>query len=200
MKKPPLFPVLFLTAALTLNGCSPQAQHPPTAGSTAETSAKTAAGSAAETASGSSLEIAGALDGMKNSRSEDQSYYSNFESKQAGQNYVLSGAYYQNKSVKGLVNAEVLRETDLSVTGTLKCTKGNIRLIFQAPDGTETVLAECENGEDSEETAVALTVTAPAGKSVFYFSGTNSVCDFNLEFSMPDHVSYYLSTGNLAGL
>lgn len=200
MKKPPLFPALFLTAALVLTGCSPQAQHPTTAGATAETSAKTADGSAAETASGSISEIAVASDDTKNSRSEDQSYYSNFESKQVNQKYVLNGAYYQNKSVKGLVNAEVLKETDLSVTGTLKCTKGNIRLIFQAPDGTETILAECENREDNEEIAVALTVTAPAGKSVFYFSGTNSVCDFSLEFSMPDHVSYYLSTGNLAGL
>lgn len=193
MKKTTLFPALFLAITLSLTGCSPQAQRTPTAGTV---------GSTAETASGLIAEIDGAADGTEkeNSRSKDQSYYSNFESKQVDQNYALSGTYYQNRSVKGLVNAEVLKESDLSITGTLKCTKGGIKLIFQAPDGTETVLLECENGQDSEETAVYLTVTAPAGKNIFYFTGTDSVCDFNLEFGMPDHVSYYLSTGNLAGL
>lgn len=193
MKKKTLFPALLLTITLSLTGCSPRPQRTPDAGTV---------GSTAETASGSITESAGTADTMEkeNSRSEDQSYYYNFESKKADQNYVLSGTYYQNRSVKGLVNAEVLRETDLSVTGTLKCTKGSIKLIFQAPDGTETVLLKCENGEDTEELSVNLTVTAPAGKSVFYFSGTDSVCDFKLAFSLPEHVSYYLSTGNPAGL
>lgn len=161
--------VFTLVFAVLLTGCAPRPQLPP---------------------NDSAVQESGTA---PNVHLEDQSYYMDFVSKQEENALALSGTLYQNNNIKGLVKAEALIGTDLPIKGTLSCEEGNITLLCRRPDGSEITVAK-GSGEKGQEITVDIIVEAGPGTNFFYFSGTDAVCEFQLDFGLAEHVSYYLTT------
>lgn len=197
--------VCILTLSLLLTGCSrPESPvpQPPASGAEPGSGPAVDSGIAAASGSGSAIEES---DGVPNLRLEDQTYYSDFTSNQKEGSFAVSGTVHQNRNIKGLVKAEVLKETDLTVSGSLTCAEGTLKLLCRQPDGTEITVAEGiameeasgkASGAKENDKDFSVTIKAAPGTNFFYFSGTDAVCGFNLDFSLSDSVSYYLTTSN----
>lgn len=67
--------------------------------------------------------------------------------------------------------------SSVSVTGSMKCTKGNLRLVYTAPDGTETLIA---NGTDRKIDA-QVDIAEGEGSIGFANDGEGAVCDFGIK-------------------
>ena len=67
--------------------------------------------------------------------------------------------------------------SSVSVTGSMKCTKGNLRLVYTAPDGTETLIAD---GTDRKINA-QVNVEEGEGSIGFTSDGEGAVCDFGIK-------------------
>lgn len=67
--------------------------------------------------------------------------------------------------------------SSVSVTGSMKCTKGTLRLVYTAPDGTETLIA---NGTDRKIDA-QVDIAEGEGSIGFANDGEGAVCDFGIK-------------------
>lgn len=74
----------------------------------------------------------------------------------------------------------------VSVTGSIKCTRGNLRLVYTAPDGTETLIAE---GTDRKIDAQVV-VAEGEGNISFASDGESAVCDFGIKMETGDGVTF----------
>lgn len=74
----------------------------------------------------------------------------------------------------------------LTVTGSMVCRDGSIRLIYVAPDGTETLIAE---GTDRK---LDVQVDAPEGEGEISFAsdGRSAVCTFDIKLEAGENVSF----------
>lgn len=73
----------------------------------------------------------------------------------------------------------------LAVTGSMECEKGSIRLIYIAPDGTETLIAE---GTD-RKMDVQVDVAEGEGGITFASDGKSSVCTFDIKVEAGENVN-----------
>lgn len=195
--------VCILTLSLLLTGCYPRPESPvPPQTAGAESGSGPAVDSGINAASGSASATE-ELDSVPNLRLEDQTYYSDFISNQKENFFSVSGTIHQNRNIKGLIKAEVLKETDLTVSGSLTCAEGTLKLLCRRPDGTEITIAEGipeeetsgkASGAEEDDKEFSVTIKAAPGTNFFYFSGTDAVCDFNLDFSLSESASYYMTT------
>ena len=74
----------------------------------------------------------------------------------------------------------------LTVTGSMVCRDGSIRLIYIAPDGTETLIAE---GTDRK---LDVQIDAPEGEGEISFAsdGRSAVCTFDIKLEAGENVSF----------
>lgn len=74
----------------------------------------------------------------------------------------------------------------LTVTGSMVCRDGSIRLIYVAPDGTETLIAE---GTDRK---LDVQIDAPEGEGEISFAsdGRSAVCTFDIKLEAGENVSF----------
>ena len=74
----------------------------------------------------------------------------------------------------------------VNVTGSMKCTRGNLRLVYTAPDGTETLIAECRDNK------IDMQVDAAEGEGSIGFAGDGeyAVCDFGIKMKAGDGVTF----------
>ncbi len=74
----------------------------------------------------------------------------------------------------------------MAVTGSMKCEKGNIRLIYIAPDGTETLIAE----GTTRKMDVQVDVAEGEGEITFASDGESSVCTFDIKVEAGENVNF----------
>lgn len=73
----------------------------------------------------------------------------------------------------------------LVVTGSMECGKGSIRLIYIAPDGTETLIAE----GTERKMDVQVDVAEGEGEITFASDGKSSVCTFDIKVEAGENVN-----------
>lgn len=82
----------------------------------------------------------------------------------------------------GILTVTPEEDLTIHITGNFRKNKGEMQLVYEAPDGTSTVLAESGTG-DKDQTDVDLPFTLKAGKGQFKLLGRHSVYTFDLTFS-----------------
>ncbi len=117
--------------------------------------------------------------------------YNDFTAQEDKDGYLVSGTLHLGTDTdSSVVRMKAEEETTATVKGLVDCKEGNLRLIYTAPDGTETVIAECE--EASRETFNAsLTVTKEESALELAGSGKYEVCAFEMLIA-GDNLTFYL--------
>ena len=117
--------------------------------------------------------------------------YNDFTAQEDKDGYLVSGTLHLGTDAdSSVVRMKAEEETTATVKGLVDCKEGNLRLIYTAPDGTETVIAECE--EASRETFNAsLTVTKEESALELAGSGKYEVCAFEMLIA-GDNLTFYL--------
>ena len=74
----------------------------------------------------------------------------------------------------------------VNITGNMDCSRGNLRLIYKAPDGTETLIA------DGSAKAIDVRVDVAEGESSIGFvsDGESAVCDFRIKMAAKGGVTF----------
>lgn len=122
------------------------------------------------------------------------SYYNSFSAGTEDGSYMIQGtAYLGNDTENGIVSMSAEEEQTAMVEGALDGKKGSIRLVYAAADGTETIIAECE--DTSYETFdVSLTVTEEESTLKLSGNGDDEVCDFEI-FIVGDGIRFNIGRG-----
>lgn len=77
----------------------------------------------------------------------------------------------------------VQEDSEINIQGSVRNTSGDVQLIYEAPDGSRTVIADGENRKIDE------TVAAVQGEGSIYFTGEGG-CGFKLEITAGDGVVF----------
>ena len=74
----------------------------------------------------------------------------------------------------------------MTVTGSMNCTKGSLRLVYMAPDGTETLIS------DGSERKIDAQIDVSEGEGTIGFTsdGKSSVCEFNIKMEAESSVTF----------
>lgn len=111
------------------------------------------------------------------------SYFDNYEEKWDGNVFRVQGeVHIAEDDNTGILSVNPEEDAEIHITGNFRKNKGEMRLVYEAPDGTSTVLAKSEAGED-KQTDIDLPLTIKAGAGQFKLLGENSVYTFDLTFS-----------------
>lgn len=122
------------------------------------------------------------------------SYYSDFTAETEDGGYRIQGtANLGSDTENGIVRMSAEEEQTATVEGALDGKKGSLRLVYTAADGTETVIAECE---DASYEAFDTSLKVTEEESVLKLSGNGDyeVCDFEI-FIVGDGIRYNLGKG-----
>lgn len=121
-------------------------------------------------------------------------YYNNFTAESDGDGYLVQGTAHLGTDYDNpIVTMSAEEETTAAVTGSAFCKEGSLRLVYTAPDGTETVIAECEDAS-LETFDVSLTVTEVESTLKLVGNGENEVCKFEILIE-GDDIVFYLGRG-----
>lgn len=123
------------------------------------------------------------------------SYFNNYEAQGKGDLYLVSGTVHQAEDDNAvIVWTKTEKEQSIPVKGELSRRDGEIKLIYEAPDKTVTVLADSsQSAQDRIEFDTELKVGE--GKGVFRFEGENAVFDFHVSFGgLTSGLNYLVSS------
>jgi len=121
-------------------------------------------------------------------------YYDNFTAGTEDGGYMIQGtAHLGSDSENSIVRMSAEEEQTAMVEGGLDCKKGCLRLVYAAADGTETVIAECEDAS-YEAFDVRLTVTEEESALRLSGNGSYEICDFEI-FIAGDGIRFNLGSG-----
>ncbi|MDE5931496.1 MAG: hypothetical protein K2H40_03300, partial [Lachnospiraceae bacterium] len=121
-------------------------------------------------------------------------YYSDFTAGTEDGGYMVQGTANMGSDAEcSVVRMSAEEEQTATVEGALDGKKGSLRLVYTAADGTETVIAECE---DASYEAFDASLTVTEEESVLKLSGNGDyeVCDFEI-FIVGDGIRYNLGKG-----
>lgn len=122
------------------------------------------------------------------------SYYNNFTAGTEDGGYMVQGtANLGSDTESSIVRMSAEEEQTAMVEGALDGKKGSLRLVYTAADGTETVIAECEDAS-YEAFDVSLTVTEEESVLKLSGNGDYEVCDFEI-FIAGDDIRFNLGRG-----
>ena len=122
------------------------------------------------------------------------SYYNNFTAGTEDGGYMVQGtANLGSDTESSIVRMSAEEEQTAMVEGALDGKKGSLRLVYTAADGTETVIAECEDAS-YEAFDVSLTVTEEESVLKLSGNGDHEVCDFEI-FIAGDGIRFNLGRG-----
>lgn len=119
------------------------------------------------------------------------SYYSNFTAGTEDGGYRIQGTANLGSSLESsVVRMSAEEEQTATVEGALDGKKGSLSLVYTAADGTETVIAECE---DASYEAFDVNLMVTEEESVLRLSGSGDyeVCDFEI-FIVGDGIHFNL--------
>lgn len=121
-------------------------------------------------------------------------YYNDFTAGTEDGGYMIQGtAHLGSDTGNSIVRMSAEEEQTATVEGALDGKRGSIRLVYTAADGTETVIAECEDAS-YEAFDVSLAVTEEESVLKLSGNGDNEVCDFEL-FIVGDGIRFNLGSG-----
>ena len=119
---------------------------------------------------------------------EGSSYMENYISMMGLNNCQIRGTAHQeaNSPVLQLTSLSAKKDTEITITGTLKNQSGYAKLVYTAEDGEQTIIADGNDG------AFSTAVTIKKGVGVIHFTGDNIICDFDLDITNTDllHCSF----------
>lgn len=125
-------------------------------------------------------------------------YYNDFTAQSDGDGYLVQGTAHLGTDYDNpIVRMSAEEETTAAVTGLVDCKEGSLRLVYTAPDGTETVLAECEDAS-LETFDVSLTVTEEESTLKLSGNGEYEVCKFEILIE-GDDITFYLGRSGKGG-
>lgn len=106
-------------------------------------------------------------------------YFDNYSSKIDDNICKVKGIIHQMASDRNGVLTDITALDDcgsITVTGSMDCIKGTIRLVYTMPDGTETLIADSFAGK------IDMRIDIPEGEGTVNFvsEGKNAVCNFDL--------------------
>ena len=117
--------------------------------------------------------------------SYSSSYFSQYSAGRHNGQSQIQGTVYLMENGAVLETANVEKETTITVMGYIGSVEGDARLIYTAEDGTEILIADCDNS--SFDTTI--TVPAGAGNISFAAYSPRAVCDFDIQILWGDDVS-----------
>ena len=120
----------------------------------------------------------------------EENYFSSYTSRQKDETYQTSGNVHL-KDKKTLTMLEAADDAQITVTGKLNPIEGDISLLYQAPDGTVTTLADSSGIADNSTIFINQPLDIPAGNGEIYFTGNCADAMFDIGFSLSDNVRYY---------
>lgn len=113
------------------------------------------------------------------------SYFSQYSAENNNGQSRMRGTVYlaENDAILETVNVE--KDATITVMGYIESIEGDARLIYTAEDGTEILIADCDNSSFDK------TVTIPMGKGNISFAAYSpkAVCDFDIQILWGDDVS-----------
>ena len=119
---------------------------------------------------------------------EGSSYMENYISMMGLNNCQVRGTAHQeaNSPVLQLTSLSAKKDTEITITGTLKNQSGYAKLVYTAEDGEQTIIADGNDG------AFSTAVVIKKGIGVIHFTGDNIICDFDLDIKNTDllHCSF----------
>ena len=115
----------------------------------------------------------------------NNSYFSQFSAEEHNGQSSMWGTVYLAENDAVLETVSVEKETTITVMGYFGSVEGDARLIYRAEDGTEILIADCDNSSFDR------TITIPAGKGNISFAAYSqkAVCDFDIQILWGDDVS-----------
>lgn len=116
-------------------------------------------------------------------------YFDHYTSKKEDHVYRVKGIIHQMASDRNGVLTEITAQDNygnITITGSLNCTKGTIRLVYTMPDGTETLIADGLAGKIDTQ----IDVMEGEGTVNFVSDGKDAVCKFDLTIEAEDSVSF----------
>ena len=113
------------------------------------------------------------------------SYFGQFSAEEHNGQSSMWGTVYLAENDAILETVSVEKETAITVMGYIGSVEGDVRLIYRAEDGTEILIADCDNSSFDK------TITIPAGKGNISFAAYSqkAVCDFDIQILWGDDVS-----------
>lgn len=122
----------------------------------------------------------------------EENYFSSYTSRKKDETYQTNGNVHL-KDKKTLTMLEAANDAQITVTGKLNPIEGDISLLYQAPDGTVTTLADSSGIADNSTIFINQPLDIPAGTGEIYFTGNCADALFDIGFSLSDNVRYYYS-------
>ncbi len=113
------------------------------------------------------------------------SYFSQYSAQKHNGQSQIQGTVYLTENDALLETVNVEKETTITVMGYIGSVEGDARLIYTAEDGTEILIADCDNSSFDK------TITVPAGEGNISFAAYSqrAACDFELQILWGDDVS-----------
>lgn len=117
------------------------------------------------------------------------SYYDNYSAEQDETTCKVKGRLHQSADDQNDIITYVTAQDgtgSMTVTGSMNCTKGSLRLVYMAPDGTETLISDGTGRKIEAQVDVA----EGEGNIGFVSDGQSSVCEFNIKAEAGDGVTF----------
>lgn len=114
------------------------------------------------------------------------SYFSQYSVERHNGQSRICGRVYLAENDAVLENVTAKKETTITVMGYMERVEGDVRLMYMAEDGTEILIADCDNSSFDKR------ITVPAGEGNISFAGYSekAFCDFDLQILWGDDVSW----------
>lgn len=115
--------------------------------------------------------------------SDGESYFYHYISKTRNGVCRVKGSVYLHVTDAGLVHFTAKKDAELVVRGDIEGVDGDVQLVYEAPDGAETVIVDGDGQELDELLSVQ------EGEGEIYFTGEGE-CDFNLKIRAGEDVLF----------
>lgn len=172
--------LLGITTVCFLSACGQQPQKEPATGET---------GTVTDTIVTDTI-ATDTIAATNDTTAREENYFSSYTSRQKDETYQTSGNVHL-KDKKTLTMLEAADDAQITVTGKLNPIEGDISLLYQAPDGTVTTLADSSGIADNSTIFINQPLDIPAGNGEIYFTGNCADAMFDIGFSLSDNVRYY---------
>ena len=133
-------------------------------------------------------EAASGTDTVESLKAENS--FSPFISNSTDKEYRVNGTIYLS-SERALTMLKASDDAEITIKGKLEKVEGDIQLLYKDTEGNTTVLADsCDNMETDISIDTVLKVQTGTGE--ICFAGNSSVYKFDITFSLPKNVKYYM--------
>lgn len=120
---------------------------------------------------------------------QHSSFYDRYSAKKDETTCKVKGTLHQAADDRNAIITYVTAQDgigSMTVTGSMNCTKGSLRLVYMAPDGTETLISD----GSVRKIDAQIDVAEGEGTIGFVSDGKSSVCEFNIKAEAEGSVTF----------